>query len=95
VAYHLIAVAAVVLRTLKDRELKQLLRVDSKLRQALGFEQIPHRRTIEGRLQSLVPEAEEQIAELGKKIVNEIPSSEEQSQITAIDGRMYQAQGPL
>ena len=93
-SFLLLAVVAVVLRTFKDRELYRLLAADSKLLQALGFDQVPHRRTIERRLQALIPEAEEQIAELGKKIVDKLPQSEQQPQITSIDGRMYKAQGP-
>ncbi|MEW6735367.1 MAG: hypothetical protein AB1489_29010 [Acidobacteriota bacterium] len=45
-------------------------------------------------MQSLVGEAEEQIAQLGKAIAEEVPSTEQQSQMSAIDGRMYQAVGP-
>jgi hypothetical protein len=93
-SFLLLTVVAVVLRTFKDRELHRLLKEDKKLSQALGFNQIPHRRTIERRLQSLIPEAEEQIAELGKAIALEIPPTQQQPQMSAIDGRMYEAVGP-
>jgi hypothetical protein len=94
-SFLLLAVVAVVLRTFKERELQRLLTKDAALRQALGFAQVPHRRTIERRLQTLVPEAEAQIAALGEQIVHEVPPARGQSQVSAIDGRMYEAQGPL
>jgi hypothetical protein len=91
----LLAVVAVALRTFKERELCRLLAKDELLRQALGFDRVPHRRTIERRMQSLVPEAELQIAYLGEQITQEVQPLDEQPQVSAIDGRMYAAQGPL
>lgn len=94
-SFLLLAVAAVVLRTFKERELHRLLTTDEHLREMLGFAQVPHRRTIDRRLQVLVPQAEAQIAALGQQIVDEVEPTAEQPQVSAIDGRMYEAQGPL
>jgi hypothetical protein len=80
----LLLAVAVVLRTFKDRELHRLLTKDDKLRQALGFQAVPHRRTIEGRLCSLIAEAEAQIALLGEEIVEALPPSQQQPHISAI-----------
>lgn len=91
-SFLLLAVTAVVLRTFKDRELHRLLTADTALRLALGFEGVPHRRTIERRLQALVPAAEAQIARTGQRIIQEWRPR--QPHTAAIDGRMYQAQGP-
>jgi hypothetical protein len=93
-SFLLLAVVAVIMRTFKDRELHRMLLQDAVLREALGFEQIPHRRTIERRLLTLVPEAEAQIAALGQRIEAALPPSNEQPQVSAVDGRMYQAIGP-
>jgi len=90
-----LAVAAVTLRTFKERELCRLLSKDAGLREGLGFARVPHRRTIERRMQSLIPEAEAQIAHLGEQIKEEVQPTDEQPQASAIDGRMYAAQGPL
>jgi len=94
-SFLLLAVVAVTLRTFRERELHRLLVHDERLREALGFEQTPHRRTIERRLQSLVAEAEAQIAATGKRIVEEVEPTLEQPPLGAIDGRMYEAAGPL
>jgi len=94
-SFLLLAVVAVALRTFKERELCRLLSKDALLRESLGFARIPHRRTIERRMQSLVPEAELQIAQLGEQITQEVQPLDEQPQVSAIDGRMYEAQGPL
>jgi hypothetical protein len=91
----LLAVVAVTLRTFKERELCRLLSKDAALRERLGFACIPHRRTIERRMQSLVPEAEAQIAHLGEQIKQEVQPLDEQPLVNALDGRMYEAQGPL
>ncbi|MEJ7708790.1 MAG: hypothetical protein WKF84_02775 [Pyrinomonadaceae bacterium] len=56
---------------------------------------MPHRRTIERRLDSLQAEAEAQVSSLGQKIVDEIEPSAELQVASAIDGRMYKARGPL
>ena len=45
-AFLLLAVVGVVLRTFKPQELATLLTKDARLRQALGFERVPHRRTL-------------------------------------------------
>lgn len=94
-SFLLLAVAAVALRTFKERELRRLLIADESLRAALGFAAIPHRRTIERRMQALVPEAEAQVAALGRQIAREVAPAAEQPQASAIDGRMYEAAGPL
>jgi hypothetical protein len=94
-SFLLLAVAAVALRTFKERELFRLLAKDELLRQALGFDRVPHRRTIERRMQSLIAEAEAQIAHLGEQIKQEVRPTNEQPLMSAIDGRMYQALGPL
>jgi hypothetical protein len=94
-SFLLLAVAAVALRTFKERELFRLLTKDELLRVMLGFTRVPHRRTIERRMQSLIPEAEAQIAHLGEQIKEEVQPTNEQPLMSAIDGRMYEAVGPL
>ena len=94
-SFLLLAVAAVALRTFKERELRRLLIADESLRATLGFAAIPHRRTIERRMQALVPEAEAQVAALGRQVAQEVQPTAEQPQASAIDGRMYEAVGPL
>jgi hypothetical protein len=93
--FLLLAVVAVTLRTFKERELHRLLAYDERLRDQLGFARVPHRSTIERRLEALVPEAEAQIARTGERIIEEVEPTSEQPQMSAIDGRMYQARGPL
>ncbi|MCA1601367.1 MAG: hypothetical protein LC776_06905, partial [Acidobacteria bacterium] len=90
-SFLLLAVVAVTLRTFKGLELHRLLEKDSRLQSALGFESVPHRRTIERRLESLQAEAEAQVAALGQQIVGEIEPAAEVQVASAIDGRMYQA----
>ena len=94
-SFLLLAVAAVTLRTFKERELHRLLGRDAALRDALGFARVPHRRTIERRMQALIPEAEAQVAALGDRIAQEVQPASAQPQASAIDGRMYAAAGPL
>jgi hypothetical protein len=94
-SFLLLAVVAVTLRTFKERELCRLLSKDALLRERLGFARVPHRRTIERRMQSLIAEAELQIAHLGEQIKQVVQSTDEQPQVSAIDERMYAAQGPL
>jgi len=93
-SWLLLAVVAVVLRTFKDSELHRLLSKDTALRESLGFCRVPHRTWIGRRLNSLVPLAEAQIAALGQTILREVKPLPEQSPVSAVDGRMYQAQGP-
>ncbi|HEX7314346.1 MAG TPA: hypothetical protein VF297_10505 [Pyrinomonadaceae bacterium] len=83
------------MRTFKERELHRLLVEDESLRAALGFCTVPHRRTVERRMRSLIPEAEAQVAALGRQIAREVVPTEGQPQASAIDGRMYEAAGPL
>jgi hypothetical protein len=94
-AFLLLAVVAVVLRTFKVQELATLLTKDPRLRHALGFIRVPHRRTLERRLQATLPEAEAQVQALGQQILAEVEPGPEAPQAAAIDGRMYEAQGPL
>jgi hypothetical protein len=93
--FVLLAVVAVVLRTFKPQELRTLLVKDDGLRQRLGFSRVPHRRTIERRLDATLPEAEAQVQALGQRILREVEPGPDAPQASAIDGRMYQAQGPL
>ena len=53
-----------VLRTFKPQELATLLTKDAALRQALGFDRVPHRRTLERRLDATLPVAEAQVQAL-------------------------------
>lgn len=93
-SFLLLAVVAVALRTFRDSELRQLLEKDQKLREAMGFKRLPHRTTIGRRLAGLVFEAEQQIALLGEQITKEVKPRDDQPEVSAIDGRMYKAQGP-
>jgi len=93
-AFLLLAVVAVVLRTFKPPELRTLLAKDASLRQRLGFSRVPHRRTIARRLDATLPEAEAQVQALGQRILGEVEPGPEEPQASALDGRMYQAQGP-
>jgi hypothetical protein len=93
--FLLLAVVGVVLRTFKAVELQTLLTKDATLRQALGFGRVPHRRTLERRLDATLPEAEAQVQALGHQLLAEVEPGPEEPQASAIDGRMYQAQGPL
>jgi hypothetical protein len=94
-AFLLLAVVGVVLRTFKPQELATLLTKDASLRQALGFSRVPHRRTLERRLDATRTEAEAQVQALGQRSVGEGEPGPDEPQASAIDGRMYQAQGPL
>src|SRR3546814_11425702 len=60
------------LRTFKPQELATLLTKDATLRQALGFSRVPHRRTLERRLDATLPEAEAQVQALGQQILGEV-----------------------
>ena len=93
-SFLLIAVVAVVTRTFSDAELHRLLSKDDVLRRALELPRVPHRTRILRRLKTLVPRAEEQIASCGKTILQETRNPQEPAQISATDGRMYQAVGP-
>jgi len=93
-SFLLLAVVAVTMRTFRDSELRKLLEKDQQLRLALGFDRVPHRTSIGRRLSGLVAEAEQQIALLGQRILAEVKPSIEEPEVSAVDGRMYQAQGP-
>jgi hypothetical protein len=45
-------------------------------------------------MQALIPEAEAQVAALGRQLAREVAPTSGQPQASAIDGRMYAAQGP-
>src|SRR5262245_30929068 len=93
-SFLLLAAVAVTLRTFSDSELRKLLEKEERLRRALGFERVPHRTCIGRRLSGLVLEAEQQIALLGKQLVEEVKPEADQPKASAIDGRMYKAQSP-
>lgn len=93
-SFLLLATVAVTLRTFRDSELHRLLSKDVRLRQAMGFCRVPHRTLIGRRLSNLVAEAEQQIALLGQQLVTEVKPPVGQSQVSALDGRMYQSDGP-
>ncbi len=93
-SFLLLAVVAVVTKTFSDSELHRLLTKDAALLQALEFPRVPHRTRILRRLKTLVPIAEEQISLFGKQILAKVPIPETNSEVSAIDGRMYQALGP-
>jgi len=93
-SFLLLAVVAVVTKTFSDSQLHRFLEKDARLPAALGFSRIPHRTQIMRRLKSLVPTAEEQISLFGKQILSQVPMTETNSEVSAIDGRMYEALGP-
>ena len=90
-AFFLLSLVAVVLRTFSASELHHLLCSDKKLRISLGFEKVPHRKTIARRLKTILPESEEQIRLFGKRILKTFAVN--QSEVSAMDGRMYEAIG--
>lgn len=93
-SFLLLAVVAVVTKTFSDSELHRLLSKDAALREALKFPGVPHRTRILRRLKTLVGVAEEQIALFGKSILTATAKDANRSQVSATDGRMYQAIGP-
>ena len=93
-AFLLLAVVGVVLRTFKPQELATLLTKDATLRQALGFSRVPHRRTIERRLAATLPEAAAQGQALGRQMLAAVAPGPDAPQASASDGRLSQAQGP-
>jgi hypothetical protein len=93
-SFLLLAVVAVTLRTFKGLELRRLLEKDARLRRELGFARVPHRRTLERRLAALQPEAEAQVAELGRCISERVKPPDDLPVAASVDGRMYEALGP-
>lgn len=87
-SFLLLAAVALTLRTFRNSELHKLLEKDITLRRALGFVRVPHRTQIGRRLAGLIPEAEQQIALLGKQLVEQVQPEDDRSQLSAIDGRM-------
>jgi hypothetical protein len=94
-SFLLLAAVAVVTRTFRDSELRKLLASDPALLEAIGMPRVPHRTTIGRRLASLVTEAESAINLLGKQVLKQVKLKPDQSKVSAIDGRMYQAAGNL
>jgi hypothetical protein len=95
-SFLLLAVVAVVTKTFSDSELHRLLEQDAELFRALEFPRVPHRTTIGRRIKTLIDVAEQQISLFGKQILSEIePDDEQVSSLSATDGRMYDASGPL
>lgn len=92
-SFWLLSVVAVLLRSFSASELHRLLSTDARLRTALGFERVPHRKTIARRISHLTALGEEQIAALGIRILTSLAVSNQL--VSAIDGRMYKAIGPL
>ena len=93
-SFLLLAVVAVVTKTFSDSELHRLLTKDTTLLAVLEFPRVPHRTRILRRLKTLVPIAEEQISLFGKTILGDTGKADNHSQVSATDGRMYQAIGP-
>jgi hypothetical protein len=92
-SFWLLNLVAVLLRAFSASELHLLLEKDAVLRQALDFEQVPHRKTIARRISSLTEVGEQQIAAFGSRILTTFALPKQA--VSAIDGRMYQALGPL
>ena len=92
-SFWLLALAAILLRAFSASELHLLLTEDESLREVLGFEKVPHRKTIARRISGLTDTGEQQIKALGLKILTAFAVADQQ--VSAIDGRMYQAIGPL
>jgi hypothetical protein len=92
-SFWLLNLVAALLRAFSACELHRLLEKDEHLRTALGFTKVPHRKTIARRISTLTETGEQQIAAFGRKILIAlaIPNQE----VSAIDGRMYEALGPL
>jgi len=93
-SFLLLAVVAVVTKTFSDAALHRLLLGDEPLLRTLEFSRVPHRTRLGKRLKLLREAAEEQIAFLGKTIVADVAAGGNHSQVSATDGRMYQAIGP-
>jgi hypothetical protein len=93
-SFLLLAVVAVVTKTFSDSALHRLLLQDCQLCTRLGFRRVPHRTRLGKRLKLLRETAEQQIACLGKTILAEVEPGEAHSEVSATDGRMYQAAGP-
>ena len=92
-SFWLLNLVAILLRAFSASELHLLLTKDEVLRTQLGFEQVPHRNTIARRISTLTEIGEQQIAAFGKKLLATFAIANQQ--VSAIDGRMYEALGPL
>jgi hypothetical protein len=93
-SFLLLAVVAVTTRTFRDSGLRRLLTRDASRLRTLGLARVPHRTTIGRRIAGLVPEAKAQVAALGECSAEEVKQPPGQAQVSAIDGRMYEARGP-
>lgn len=93
-SFLLLAVVAVVLKTFSDSALHRLLKQDDLLSLACEFSRVPHRTQIGRRLKTVLAAAEEQVSGFGEQILSAIEPAAGHSQISATDGRMYQAGGP-
>lgn len=94
-SFLLLAVVAVVTKTFSDSALHRFLKKDKRLFVSLEFVRVPHRTQIMRRLKALVPSAEEQLSLAGTQISAEVPTTETTSRVSAVDGRMYESDGPL
>jgi hypothetical protein len=94
-SFLLLAVVAVVTKTFSDSGLYRLLKHDDELRAVCGFVRCPHRISILRRLKSLVPVTEEQISRFGGRILKTVEIGTQFSELSAIDGTMYQSIGRL
>lgn len=92
-SFWLLNLAAVLLRAFSACQLHLLLAKDERLRTALGFEQVPHRKTTARRISALTEIGEQQIAGLGFKLLTALALPNQS--VSAIDGRMYKALEPL
>lgn len=92
-SFWLLNLVAILLRAFSASELHHLLVKDESLRTALEFQKVPHRKTIARRISTLTTLGEQQIAAFGLRILATFAVSNQS--ISAIDGRMYQALGPL
>ena len=68
-SFWLLNLVAVLMRAFSASELHLLLSKDEGLRTALGFERVPHRKTIARRISTLTEIGEQQIASFGGKIL--------------------------
>jgi hypothetical protein len=94
-AFLRLAVGGVVLRTFKPQDLSTLWAKEAGWRQQLGCSRVPHRRTLERRLDATLPAAAAQGQALGQQLLAEVEPGPEEPRAAARDGRLYHAQGPL
>lgn len=90
-SFWLLTLVAVLFRAFSACELHRLLTKDDVLRTTLGFEQVPHRKTIARRISRLTQDGEHQIAAFGFKLLIAVALANQS--VSAVDGRMYEALG--